>query len=328
MKKEFEYKNIMGYDSHFFEGNNVVEIPDYREYSDDVALNQETNNTILDYIYYSVIQSKSRRVPIVSASNVYRTQFKKADRSGNFKKDHRLNKGEQLTSNDYKCFNTIKAAAIEKGHMTKREDVQWDLKGLEKDAQKAAKSTFFYPNATPQHDSLNNGPWKHLENAVIIKGRVPKPAKVSVFTGPVLDDLDPEFKVKLHDGTIFKIPILFWKVIYYLKENGNLYRAGFLMGQTNPLKKDDLINEIGFREFGAEEKISSLKPFLEFKEDENYQVSVGLIEELTKLKFQDAIDRHEDIKPTILKLEDVQIRGFEDSFSTEESVPKINGLLV
>lgn len=317
-----------GYNNFFLGENFVVGMPNYKEYDNDIAINKETTNYELDYIYYSVIQSKSRRVPIISASNIYRIKFEKVDRSGSFKKDDRINYDEQLTSKDYKQFNTIKAATIEKGHMTKREDVQWDINGDENEALDAARSTFFYPNAAPQHDSLNNGPWKYLENSVIIKGRVPEPAKVSVFTGPVLDKLDPEFKVRLQDGSVFKIPILFWKVIYYLKEDGNLYRAGFLMGQINPLRKDDLINEIGFRDFELVEKKSSLKPFLEFKEDENYQVPVSMIEELTKLKFQDAIDCHENIKPTILKLEEVQIRSFEDALINQEPSFEVSGLLV
>ena len=100
------------------------------------------------------------------------------------------------------------------------------------------------------------------------------------------------------------------------------------MGQINPLRNDDLIDEIGFRDFDIVEKKSSLKPFLEFKEDENYQVSVTLIEELTKLKFQDAIDRHENIKPTILKLEEVQIRSFEEEKFNNETKFEVTGLLV
>ncbi|PPK95808.1 endonuclease G [Nonlabens xylanidelens] len=319
---------MKGYNIHFLGKNNVVEIPDCKECIHDIAINKETAKYELDYIYYSVIQSKSRRVPIISASNIYRTKFEKVARAGNFKGDKRISKGEQLTSNDYKQFNKIKAATIEKGHMTKREDVQWDMNGNKDEAKNAAISTFFYPNAAPQHDSLNNGPWKYLENSVIIKGRVPKPIKVSVFTGPVLDDLDPEFKEKLYDGSVFKIPVLFWKLIYYLKEDGNLYKAGFLMGQINPLRKDNLIDEIGFREFGVEEKISSLKPFLEFKEDENYQVPVSLIEKLTKLKFQAAIDLHANIKPSVLKLEEVQIRSFEETTLDQGISYEINGLLV
>ena len=317
-----------GYNNFFLGENFEINMPDYEEYINDLAINKETSKYELDYIYYSVIQSKSRRVPIISASNIYRIKFEKVDRSGNFKKDKRIKDEEQLTSNDYSQFNSLKSATIEKGHMTKREDVQWDVNGDEDKAQKAAISTFYYPNAAPQHDALNNGPWKYLENSIIIKGRVPEPAKVSVFTGPVLDNIDPEFKVKLHDGTTFKIPILFWKVIYYLKDDGNLYKAGFLMGQINPLRKDDLINEITYRDFDIVEKKSSLKPFLEFKEDENYQVPVSLIEELTKLKFKDAIDLHEKVKPTVLKLEEVQIRNFDDNLFNKEPTYEISGLIV
>lgn len=319
---------MKGYDEDFLDSSFTIKMPDCEKYTDGIAINKETSGFRLDYIYYSVIQSKSRRVPIVSASNIYRTNFGKVSRSGSFKKDERINDNEQLNSDDYKQFNTIKAAAIEKGHMTKREDVQWDLGGNEENAKKAAISTFFYPNASPQHDSLNNGPWKQLENSILIKGRVREPAKVSVFTGPVLDQLDPEFKVRLQDNSIFKIPILFWKVIYYLKEDGQLYRAGFLMGQINPLRRDNLINEIGFRSFDLTEQKSSLKPFLDFKEDENYQVPVSLIEELTALKFQTAIDRHENIKPTILKLEEVQIRGFESDIIQKEPQFEVTGLII
>jgi endonuclease G len=328
MKEEYKFKNMTGFNNNFLGDNFLVDIPDYIEYINDIAINEETNGHILDYIYYSVIQSKSRRVPIISASNIYRIKFEKVERSGTFKKDNRINDNEQLITKDYTLFNSIKAATIEKGHMTKREDVQWDIEGNLENSQNAAISTFFYPNAAPQHDSLNNGPWKLLENAIIVKGRVQEPAKVTVFTGPVLDNIDPEFKVKLHDGSTFKIPILFWKVIYYLKDDGNLYRAGFLMGQINPLRKDDLINEIGFRDFELVEKKTSLKPFLEFNEDENYQVPVSLIEELTKLKFQVAIDRHENIKPTILKLEEVQIRSFDNAFIEMEPAYEIKGLVV
>ncbi|RZJ89587.1 MAG: hypothetical protein EOO20_10575 [Chryseobacterium sp.] len=317
-----------GYDEHFLGNNFVVKIPDCQNYIDDIAINKETSDSRLDYIYYSVIQSKSRRVPIISASNIYRTNFSKVDRSGSFKKDSRINDSEQLNSNDYTQFNSIKAATIEKGHMTKREDVQWDLSGNEEAAQEAAVSTFFYPNASPQHDSLNNGPWKHLENSVIIKGRVPEPAKVSALTGPVLDKLDPEFKIRLQDNSVFKIPVLFWKVIYYLKDDGQLYRAGFLMGQINPLRRDQLINEIAYRDFSLTEQKTSLKPFLEFKEDENYQVPVSLIEELTKLKFQDAIDRHKNIKPTVIKLEEVQIRSFESELIEKEPQFEVTGLII
>jgi len=319
---------MKGYDYLFLGENTKVGLPDYSRFINDIAINKTTNSYELDYTYFSVIQNRIRRVPIISASNIYRIKFNKIPREGVFKPDERINDDEQLTSKDYTQFNTIVKAAIHKGHMTKREDVQWDINGNEDNSLEAAKSTFLYPNAAPQHARLNNGPWKHLENSIIIKGRVPKPAKVSVFTGPILDDIDPEFKVRLSDNTTFKIPVLFWKVIYYVKEDGKLYKAGFLMGQMNPLREDKLINEITLKEFGKEDEKSSVKPFLEFREDENYQVPVSLIEELTKLKFQDAIDRHANIKPSALKLEEVQIKGFGDDFSEQIPSFEVNNLIV
>lgn len=319
---------MQGYNKYFLGENFIIELPDFTKYNADVAINNETQCAILPYINYSVVQHKVRRVPIFSASNIYRVKFEQVERSGEFKIDNRIGNLEQLASKDYKQFNSLKKASIEKGHMTKREDVQWDINGDEENAKNAAISTFFFPNAAPQHDALNNGPWKHLENAVIIKGRVRKPERVSVFTGPVLDRMDPEFKARLSDGTVFKIPVLFWKIIYYVKEDEHLYYAGFLMGQINPLRRDLLINEIGSREFGYDEVRSSLKPFLEFKEDENYQVPVSLIEELTNLKFQPAIDRHADVKPTILKLEEVQIRSFGEKDNLIVYPYQISGLMV
>ncbi|MDQ8144424.1 DNA/RNA non-specific endonuclease [Chryseobacterium sp. CFS15] len=319
---------MKGYNNFFLGENFQLDLPEYDYYKNDIALNNVTGKEELDYTYYSVIQSKSRRVPILSASNIFRIKFEKALREGDFKEDDRVKENEQLASKDYSNFNSIKAKSIDKGHMTKREDVQWDLNGDVEAAVNAAISTFFYPNAAPQHGQMNKGPWKNLENSVIIKGRVPEPAKVSVFTGPVLDAEDPEYKSTLKDGSIFKIPILFWKIIYYTKEDNLLYRAGFLMSQINLLRRDNLINEIAFREFGLVDRPTSLKPFLDFKEDENYQVPVSMIEKLTNLQFTPALDRHENVQPTILKLEQVQIRDFDKSLEGNVSEYEVTGLMV
>ena len=49
--------------------------------------------------------------------------------------------------------------------MTRREDVQWGI--TDEAAQEAADSTFFYPNAVPQHKELNQRIWKRLENYIL-----------------------------------------------------------------------------------------------------------------------------------------------------------------
>ncbi len=314
-----------GYQAAFTGSANKVDIPDYSYYTGSVALNKDTGSALLPYIYYSVVQHKQRRLPLLSASNIYRTSFTVVARSGNFKKDKRLGDNEQLSAADYSHFNTIKKAAIEKGHMTKREDVHWDELKNEKKSYAAARSTFYYPNAVPQHDALNNGTWKLLENSIIIKGRVLMPAKVCVFTGPVLDPGDPFILSGLADGAAFQVPVLFWKVVYYIKPDKKLYAAGFLMGQLNPLKRDNIISLSSKRDLQSAKEASSLKPFLEFEEDEKYQVPVRLIEQLTHLRFQPATDLHKNKKPIKLVLQQVQTREFgRSSFPIVQLIENIN----
>ncbi|WP_291071092.1 MULTISPECIES: DNA/RNA non-specific endonuclease [unclassified Empedobacter] len=313
MKVEF---NMEGYCKFFLGDSYEIDYPKYTHYNERIAINKDTKKHVLNYLNYSVIQCGDRRLPLFTASNIYRINFERIDRKGTFKKESRIEIHEQLSTLDYKSFNSIKKAVIEKGHMTKREDVQWSYNSNRDDALNAAISTFFYTNACPQHDSINNGPWKHLENSIIVKGRVKDPHKVSVFTGPVLSDLDPEFKSRLHDSSIFQIPVIFWKIIYYVKDDNLLYYAGFLMGQKELLKNDDLIDIINFRDFDAETQ--KLKPFLTFKDDYNYQVPIKLIEELTKLQFVSAIDRHADVEYSELDLVEIKSRNFEDEVNDDE----------
>ena len=55
MKVEYKCKNMTGYNIHFLGENDVVEMPDYKECIDDIAINNETSKYELDYINYSVI---------------------------------------------------------------------------------------------------------------------------------------------------------------------------------------------------------------------------------------------------------------------------------
>lgn len=309
-----------GYDPHFVAVTQPIRFPDYSYYETDLARNIESNEEIIPYINFSVLVSKSRRIPILSASNIYRTSFRMAPRSGEFKADKRLHSFHQLKTADYEAFNSIISATIDKGHMTKREDVQWQETDGDQMAIMAAENTFYYPNAVPQHHRLNNGIWKLLENSIIIKGRVQEPGRVAVFTGPVLNQADPTFVSRLNDGANFQIPLLFWKVIYYIKPDSQLYHAAFLMGQYNLLKSDGLITEV------EEKGVKILKPFLEFKDDNNYQIPISAVEKFTKLKFAPAIDLHAGKDFTALSL--VQAKGFPGNGFVGSASSEIEGLVV
>jgi endonuclease G, mitochondrial len=275
-----------GYQPDFLGTSAIVTLPDYAPYKNHIARNSQSGKDALDYIYYSVVLHGTRRIPLFSASNIFRKKLLNEDRIGDFKTDKRVLGNQQLSNNDYKIFNSIRKAAIDKGHMTKREDVQWDTDGNAAKATDAAKSTFFYPNAAPQHEHLNSIVWKRLEDSIMQDNRVLEPGKVCVFTGPVIDEKDPLFIKPLADGSSFQVPKIFWKVVYYVKPDNKLYRAGFLMGHELLLKKEGLLAAAKPQKgFTALKEEASLKPFLDFEDSATFQVSVKLIQKITQLKF-------------------------------------------
>ncbi len=284
-------KNWVGYDAKFLDGFEIP-LPKLSEaQKKDIALNKETKKKELPFIYYSSIQSKSRKMPFLTAANINRDAWLQSGREGTFGFDDRINTDEQLSTTIYTQLNKKhkeKNKKVDKGHLTRREDVQWDSKKNADKAIEAAKATFYYSNACPQHHQLNNEIWKYLEDAVLRRGHSRKPFKAIVFTGPILKDTDP--LLVFPKGVEYKIqcPIRFWKVIYYVNEDKALRCAAFMMSHKLLMERDNHIEKkIAVR--GAkivEEKVDI--PFLMFEENEKYQVKLSLLEEQTGLKFKKA----------------------------------------
>lgn len=271
----------------------------------DVAPVDGNEKSILNYMNYSVQLSASRRFPFFTASNIDGGLFKKANRAPSWKKDERVKAyqwGQELYSADKSDFD--------KGHMTKREDVQWgETPGL---AQKAADSTFFYSNAIPQHKELNQQIWKSLEDYVLHTETRKKSLKVCVFTGPVLSKNDPPFVTIVKDETIL-IPIVFWKVVVFPKEDGKLYRAGFMMSQKKLLTENGIVEEL--EAATAEDKL-----FMQFDDAATYQVNVSLIEQLADIKLPKAIDTYNDNRSVKLVLKEIDIDPDLESDSVEQAL--------
>tara|TARA_R110002020_G_scaffold97708_5_gene233172 strand:+ start:1692 stop:2303 length:612 start_codon:yes stop_codon:yes gene_type:complete len=194
--------------------------------------------------------------------------------------------------------------------MTKREDVQWGAtQGL---AQKAAHSTFYYTNAVPQHKDLNQQIWKSLEDYVLHTETRPKSLKVCVFTGPVLTKGDPPFVTRINGETVL-LPILFWKVIVFPKDDGKLYRVGFIMGQRKLLVEHGIVDQI--EAITADDEL-----FMQFDDAATYQVNVPLIEKLTDLQLPMAIDTYKDERNIKLILEEVDIDPNAKRLSAEQTL--------
>jgi endonuclease G, mitochondrial len=291
MKNEKLYK---GYDPFFIGNENLkVELPILgATHKNDVVSINKKSTSVIDYINYSLVLSSSRKFPFFTASNVNGSLFKKAPRDDNWRKDSRL-KSAQWGSELY----SAKKSDFDKGHMTKREDVQWgDTLGI---ARAAADSTFYYSNAVPQHAKLNQKIWKSLEDYILNTETTGNKLKVCVFTGPVLSKSDPDFVTPVN-GEIVKLPVLFWKVVFFPKSDGKLYRVGFLMSQNKLLRENGIVEE-------HVKGIDEANLFMQFDDAATYQVNIPLIEKLTEIELPKAIDSYSNEKSLKLILEEIDI---------------------
>ena len=258
----------------------------------EAAVNNETGSFELPFLYFTSIHSQARKVPIFTASNIFRDKIVSIGREGNFKKDHRIEQHHQLNDTYYSGLNSIQSdfqKKIAKGHMTRREDVQWDENGDTEKAENAAKATFFYTNACPQHQGINNGIWKALENSILIRGHSRNPKKAIVFTGPVLDKKDPFFVTSSGMNEKVQCPLRFWKVVYFVNDKNELRCAAFLMSQKTEVFRDGfVITNLLHPETNQLSVSETEKPFLDFDERATYQVNVSEISRLTGLGFKKA----------------------------------------
>ena len=302
-------KKYRGYRSDFLGRKLKVPLPKLKKsLAKTVAPVKGTRKNVLKYPNYSVIQSAERRLPILTACNMHGRYFKEISRKtikGSWRKDARISYKHQLGN---ELYNAPKSD-FDKGHMTKREDVQWGK--TKSRAAVAAKQTFYFTNAVPQHRKVNQAIWRSIEDYILHDASVEHTLKVNVFTGPVLRANDPKFVTPVK-GEEIQLPTLFWKVIYYTKGDEQLYRVSFLVGQDEILEREGIIQPRIFeRGIGADEDL-----FMSFEEADTYQVDIKMIERLTGLEFPPAIDLLWDQRPVKLVLEQVNVRGVSGGSST------------
>lgn len=274
-------------------------------HENDLAPVKDSDESIVNYLNFSLQLSLSRRFPFFTASNIDGNLFRKANRASSWKLDERV-KGYQWGQVLYSASNSD----FDKGHITKREDVQW---GNTQDiAQEASDSTFFYSNAVPQHKDLNRKIWKKLENFILHKEARSKTLKVCVFTGPVLSKNDPPFVTQVKGETVL-LPTLFWKVVVFPKADGNLYRVGFILSQNKLLKENGIVEEL---EGMAEDD----ELFMQFDDAATYQVNISLIETLADIEIPKAIDSYKDDRSIKLVLKEIDIDPDLECYSIEPEI--------
>jgi len=212
----------------------------------------------LKYTHFSVIQHMERRSPLLTAVNIDGAQYAEHERDGKWVFDSRIDRKYQLGNEAYSNNS------IDRGHMVRRRDPMWGA-----NAEKGQDDTFVYTNAALQHADLNQKNWLDLENHVL-NGAVEGHKKVSVFTGPVLQDDDPRFDNKGKIDPPTQMPRAFYKVAVEADPAGGLQGAAYVMHQ------DDLINHA-----------ASGEKHVELTNFDQFRVTIKQLEEMTHINFGD-----------------------------------------
>src|SRR6185436_4595853 len=210
----------MAYDPEFITGKKVP-LPKIKEAlkTKIAGLRNNAAKKIIDYAHHSVVIHKERRQAFFSACNIDGNNIPQVipARKDNWQEEPNLKSEYQIQKDFYDTCGSI----IDRGHLTKYEDPIWG-KSLNKDEmKKLGDSTFFFPNCSPQHRTLNRGMWKSLELYILDKQTDKKNLKICLFTGPILKDDDPAYIKKINNEQL-QLPELFWKVITF-KQDAALY---------------------------------------------------------------------------------------------------------
>ncbi|MEM8963592.1 MAG: DNA/RNA non-specific endonuclease [Acidobacteriota bacterium] len=248
-----------GYD-HGFLGTDehCVPLPTLGAWATDVAPVSDDDDGILKYTHFSVIQSASRRLPLVTAVNIDGSKSIRLKRKGDFKLDGRIVDPDHQVGNELYKHNPL-----DRGHMVRRRDPGWG--DTSEEAQQAEIDTFHYTNVAPQHKDLNQRDWLGLEDHILDAAET-RDFKVSVFCGPVFRDSDRRLK-RQPGAEKVQIPEEFWKIAVMVNaDTGELSATGYVLSHGVLLR-------------GLVEAAFVLGEY------KTYQVRIALIEQATGLDF-------------------------------------------
>jgi endonuclease G len=273
----------MPYDKNFITGK-PVDLPAIKgKLKSKIAPLLNGSGHVIDYLHHSVVINKERKFAFYAASNINGQSWEAIERKGIFKKDE--NAILPIYQLGKELYDAIRAKGFspndfEQGHLASFQEVLW---GTAAERKKAAADTFYYTNCVPQHERVNSGLWRSLEQYVLKTETVKHGLKVNVLTGPLLLNNDPYYIEKVN-GEYVKIPCVFWKIIYYPNDSG-LNAVGFMMSHKQLLLKDGTVtyDKGKVKESKIKEVTEDL--FMDYKYDDVYQVKVEFIQEQTGLRF-------------------------------------------
>jgi len=252
---------------------------------------------VLRYHNFSLVMNGERRIPFFTAVNIDGANEKRIRRDTNggihdWITDDRIGKDEQTNNNHYKG----RSNRLDRGHLVRRLDPGWGDAWA--DSARGIVDTFHYTNCAPQYDRFNrnygpDGLWLGLENYVLNNAHEAD-MQVSVFSGPVFRDDDPDYR---DNGVL--IPRQYWKIVAWVDEVGALQTAAFLLSQEGLLDQDVNIEMLSAESF-------------DFRTRKLFQSTVAEIANLTELKLPALIASEKKFSAQESFTEQLEVQSFED----------------
>lgn len=185
-----------------------VNTGDYKSTGDqsllEVSLPANISDQVLHYKAITIYYNRKYRVPACVAYELTNTQVSMADAPD---AEQRNNYNFNRDPNAAGCpeWWEYKDTGYDRGHMAPAMDMRWDRQAMEQ--------CFLMTNICPQDRELNDGEWRHMEEAIHTWAK--RTDRLVIFTGPILRN-DAKRTGKHHD---IAVPSKFYKVVYDPKQN-------------------------------------------------------------------------------------------------------------
>ena len=192
----------------------------------------------LPYEHFSVVLHAERRFAILTATNIDGETYIKIDRRTGLPKAEAAESwydDPRMFTQFYvgEAFYATNSKLFDRGHLTRREDVNW---GAKERAIRANADTYHRTNCAPQQWRFNETLtyWQGIEQHYLEYGAALDKSRLIVLQGPVFGKNDPFYDDG--EGGRIQVPLQFWKIVVRV-ENHTPKATGFLASQEGLLSE-------------------------------------------------------------------------------------------
>lgn len=229
-----QFPESLGYDADFLPGFTIPLPRPKATLTRQLARRlDQPDEYLLPFRHFTTAMHARRRLPIFAAVNVDGKRRQQGGMGGrpSWSYDPRI-------AEEHQPDDSIFSNLLQRGHLAAREYVVF---GTPTERRQADVHSFTLTNVCPQVRAFNGGrgEWYRVERNVMSAAHGER-ARLTEFVGPILRASDPTFDSRQGPNsdaafhTRIRIPLLFWKIVFWVEEESLLYRA-FLLDQSEEL---------------------------------------------------------------------------------------------